>query len=345
MSGLPTRGASEQDPAAVNLMRGLIDYAGLFPPSELPMGEAIEAYAKYRVSRDGWMLSRFIVPARRLAELDEYTDSLFGERPPFRFSVVVAAGSELDKYMSGFRDALARILEFEQHHGARVKVEMIETSLPVNPEAPINPETYVALFESMERAVRDDLGHDLDIFVEVPWKVQYEDSFKSTFDDLADHVIEALALYNNQPRNERLTMGVKLRCGGVKPEQVPDPEIVTTVLSHAVRRGVPFKATAGLHHPVRHHRDEFGGMMHGFLNVFGAGLLAREHRLNRDQIGQIVGEEDPAAFEVKGERFAWRDLECAVPQLSAGRRDQFISFGSCSFDEPREDLAKLGILR
>lgn len=53
------------------LLENLIDYAGLFPPAELTMAEAVRNYAAYRHSEHNWMLGRFIVPASRLQEFEQ----------------------------------------------------------------------------------------------------------------------------------------------------------------------------------------------------------------------------------------------------------------------------------
>ena len=53
------------------LLTGAIDYAGLFPPSQLSMEDAVVNVAKYRASEHSWMLGRFVVPVARLDELRE----------------------------------------------------------------------------------------------------------------------------------------------------------------------------------------------------------------------------------------------------------------------------------
>ena len=65
------------------LMRGLVDYAGLFPPAGLGMGEAVRQYRAYLTGEDRWALGRFVVPAARLAEFRAAFDEVCcGEREP-----------------------------------------------------------------------------------------------------------------------------------------------------------------------------------------------------------------------------------------------------------------------
>ena len=58
------------------LLDGLIDYAGLFPPAKLPMGDAVRNYAAYLRSEHEWMLGRFICPVSRLEEFRGATGDL-----------------------------------------------------------------------------------------------------------------------------------------------------------------------------------------------------------------------------------------------------------------------------
>ncbi|RMF59405.1 MAG: hypothetical protein D6748_06455, partial [Calditrichaeota bacterium] len=140
------------------------------------------------------------------------------------------------------------------------------------------------------------------------------------------------------------TAGFKLRCGGTEPELYPSPELVAYVLALCQRHLLPFKATAGLHHPIRHFNETEKVKMHGFLNVFGAGILADAHQLEYEQILEIVADEDPSNFLFTRNAFAWRNLRASIDEIKKAREERLLSFGSCSFDEPRDDLRKLKLL-
>ncbi len=85
-------------------------------------------------------------------------------------------------------------------------------------------------------------------------------------------------------------------------------------------------------------------MMHGFLNVFGAGLLAWTGQFARDVLVDCLAETDPAAFVFDGETFAWRDHRVDAETMRRIRSRSLGGFGSCSFAEPRTDLQTLGVL-
>jgi hypothetical protein len=138
----------------------------------------------------------------------------------------------------------------------------------------------------------------------------------------------------------------KLRTGGVTPQAIPPVPDVAAFLRACAERRLPFKATAGLHHPVRHvHSLTYGAdapraVMHGFLNVFVAAAFAWH---GRREIEPLLGETDAAAFRFD-DRAHWRDWSLDAAEVRAARQQSAHSFGSCSFDEPIQGLVELGFL-
>jgi hypothetical protein len=112
------------------------------------------------------------------------------------------------------------------------------------------------------------------------------------------------------------------------------------------RYAVPFKATAGLHHPVRgrypltYHAGSATGLMFGFLNVFMAAALLRSGQTT-DLARDVLEESDASAFSFTDDAITWRGLSIDVDQMRTLRSQFAISFGSCSFREPVDELAAL----
>jgi hypothetical protein len=101
---------------------------------------------------------------------------------------------------------------------------------------------------------------------------------------------------------------------------------------------VRFKATAGLHHAIR------AGDAHGFLNVLGAAVFAHADGLSADELVPLLAEEDADAFAIDAGGLALHDHRADAATIAEARRDLFVAYGSCSFDEPVEDLTALGVL-
>ena len=300
----------------------IIDYAGLFPPARLPLDEAIRNYARYRTSPDAWMLSSFIAPASRLGELASYRDELFVPSPTFAFSVLAGGGDEGAEYRSELDEARGAIVSFRETCGPSVQVNAHEVKLPAAAGDASAVRNAVA-------AARDVLSTER-VFFEVPTGERWRARLDAAIEALSD-VAGGI-------------MGLKLRCGGLEPGDTPTVEIVAAAVAGCRDAGVPLKATAGLHHPVRHHREDEGVTMHGFLNVFGAGILARACGLGAREIAGALAEQDAGAFRFERDGFSWREHTASIPEIEAARERAVVSFGSCSFDEPREDLRALGLL-
>ena len=138
----------------------------------------------------------------------------------------------------------------------------------------------------------------------------------------------------------------KIRTGGLKPEALPQPGEVAAFISACAGRRLPFKATAGLHHPIRalhpltYEAAAPQAVMHGFINVLMASAFAWH---GESKIEPIVSEMDASAFSFD-ERAHWRDQSLSVAQIREARLNFMHSVGSCSFDEPVADLKALGLL-
>jgi hypothetical protein len=159
----------------------------------------------------------------------------------------------------------------------------------------------------------------------------------------------SLPTYCEAPLEQISGAFAKVRTGGLTPEAIPSPKTIADFLYHAAQLRMPFKATAGLHHPLRSLRaltyaaDSPRAVMHGFLNVFAAAAFAW-HGAGRDLLTAILAEEDSRAFEFTDDELRWRGRRLSCAQVQGARAEFAHSFGSCSFEEPVADLRELGFL-
>lgn len=285
---------------------GLIDYAGLFPPAELPLAQARSKYEAARLGPYAWMLGRFIVPASQL--------TASAEQPGGEYSVIVDPNV----------DALNRVAGM---HAGGVRVAALEIPLTHSASSFHGRLSRDEVLDALG-ALETDLAvcglGALPTYVEIP-RTQPWTLLPETMDALS-----------------RFGLGAKLRCGGSSASAFPTVDMVADFMVQATRARVPFKATAGLHHPVRHVDPATGFPMHGFLNILAAAALA--FNVDRDVLQAIVAEEEPNAFAFDDSSFAWRDRRIGLVELTRTRREAFLSYGSCSFAEPVEDLTALGLL-
>jgi hypothetical protein len=123
---------------------------------------------------------------------------------------------------------------------------------------------------------------------------------------------------------------VKVRCGGLTADAVPSSERLAEVLYACARRRLPLKATAGLHHPFRETAATGGREQHGFLNLLAAASAA----VAGDSVEDLV-----ALLDLQQ-----GDAERIVLRLDRTSRSLVASIGTCSIDEPVEDLKAAGLL-
>jgi hypothetical protein len=137
----------------------------------------------------------------------------------------------------------------------------------------------------------------------------------------------------------------KVRTGGVTPEGFPRTSDLIRFLVSCIRIGVPFKATAGLHHPLRaeyrltYAPDSPRALMFGFLNLFLAAAFLRAG-MDERQGAEILEESSPNALQVDPGGIDWRGHRLNLDDLRRAR-EVIISFGSCSFTEPLSELQTL----
>lgn len=298
------------------LLERSVDYAGLFPPASLALEPALQNHADYVRAPEEWMLGGFVLP---IAQFDEAGAQLaaFDQRHRLRISALGPKTENAPEFHAALEKAAAAIREFSARHAAIASITQLEMPLP--------PDANVALFV---RAASILNGLKLKTFWEAP-----AEAGASTIKMLAEHRAHAAGD----------DVGFKLRTGGVVADAFPTVDQIATALVSAAKHRVPIKFTAGLHHPLVKFHESVDTKMHGFLNALGAGVLAAEHGWDESPTIEMLEDEKADSFSFDAISFAWREWEITTDRIKARRR-LVTSFGSCSFDEPREDLRALNLL-
>lgn len=297
----------------------LIDYAGLFPPANLPLQSAIEKYSAYQNGEDSWMMGPFVLPVSQLNQIESHLH-LFSKERLLPLSITSGRSCSEEECIEQYKEGLQSISNFADACSNQVKVELLEVPLP-----PIVPS--LKLLQEIANGA-ETLG--VHAFCEV-----------LLVDDWKKHVAATLDVMELHNSSTETWLGVKLRTGGVQADMFPSPEQVAFVIAACRDRRLPMKFTAGLHHPIRMYREELHTRMHGFLNIFMAGLLSHSQNLEIKQIEEILLDEDTKSFSIEEECLIWKHFSIHSKEISRLREKALLSFGSCSFDEPRIELMNL----
>jgi hypothetical protein len=291
------------------LLADLVDYAGLFPPASEDMRPALESYTSYLQGADRAALGRFIVPISRLEELEEAGTDLMprGRRwGPWRLSVLVA---------EDVRAATEEMQKFNRRHSSESGAGQAVIDVA-----------------ELKASTVDEIGHQ---------RRDLPPSFTTYFEipvmgDVSP-LVQMIA---------KVGARAKIRTGGVTPEAFPPAQAVIDFMAACRREAVPFKATAGLHHAVRgeyrmtYEPESPKGMMYGFVNVFTAAALLHSGESEERAIA-VLDESDSSAFRFEDDAIEWRGKRISTEEVLASRSEFAISFGSCSFREPVDELAHL----
>lgn len=294
------------------LLAESIDYAGLFPPANLTLWPAIENHGSYLRSPEAWMLRTFVLPVGKFQEAATMLTP-FNVEHRLRISALCPVTESSSEFLGTLGSAANAIGEFNEQHGAFAGVAQIEMALPTRPGATV-AETCELL-----------AGLDIPTFWEAP-------------PDEAERTIAMIGQHRSESPGS--TFGFKVRTGGVVASAFPSGVQLARALAAAVQQRVPIKFTAGLHHPLRKFYQVVHTKMHGFLNVFGAGVLAAEHGWDFLQVAKMLDDEQADSFVFDDEFFSWGEWKVPTARI-VEHREVVSSFGSCSFDEPREDLRAL----
>lgn len=289
------------------LLTGVVDYAGLFPPSKLSMADAVKNYGQYKNSQYDWMLGRFVVPVTRLDEFLKCASEYFEPEAQQTWHLSALAGNDI-------YDTMGQVVEFNAEYSAKAVIDSLEVKADSNAEI-----EYVS----------DAVQRDLMTFFEVP------------LDGDIGEMIATLAI------NKRFA---KIRMGGVTENAFPKITQVMRFIRTCIAANLPFKATAGLHHPIRsfkpltYEKNAPEGMMNGFLNVFLA-IAFMKIAYKRNLIKELLQDERSESFIFDNSGVLWRqEYFLSVAQLEDVRKYSVLSFGSCSFEEPIADLQEIGFL-
>lgn len=326
--------------SVTQIVRGLFDYAGLYPPASLDLARSCSAYARHVGGVHADALGRFIIGAAKLEEFSRAAAAMMpgtfatsgymehlGSGEPWRVSAIVRPGDvEADVDAVGAFNA-----KHDSESAGLARCDTLEIRVPSegDPDAARAGATGAAFID----AVQEDLPDDLFTFFEIP-----------TSGDPRG-LIAAIAGTGS---------GAKLRTGGVTPDAYPSAEDIAKTIHACAAAEVPFKCTAGLHHPFRGERaltyDDGAprGVQFGFLPITLAAALVRDRAIDAAQTAALLASDGADAFEFADEGAAWNHggerFSVGTTDLINTRRDFFMAIGSCSFDEPIDDLRDLGLL-
>ena len=255
---------------------------------------------------------------------------------PWHLSALGRGGDDGYGFMTNLDEDLAAIRELVDRFSGQLVVDAFECRVPTMMVGASDGKDLRELANQMTRKLHEWAPGSVTAYFEIPFVGDWRRNVEPAIGAIARHNAEAPA---GQPAS-----GLKIRTGGVKAEMFPSVEQVACFVDACRRHRVEFKATAGLHHPIRVLASAIGATMHGFVNVFGGAALAQASGGDEAMLRRLLEDESAENFSLTDDALSWGELRATAAQITTARRDLATSFGSCSFTEPIEDLEKLGWL-
>ncbi len=296
------------------LMSSVIDYAGLYPPAQLEPSVVVRHYTELIASPRSWMLGRLVWPADKLAQLSDLAQgSAPRVEPPSTDGAWAVTCVLSPAGTAECTNDLAAIAAFNDRQSSPGEAAMRIDSVELRAGS-------VSAVERLVSALPDDV---------FPY-------FEVALDSDPRGVIAALV-------GEEA--GVKFRTGGTTPQAHPAAGDLARGILSAAAAGVPFKATAGLHRALCHFNAAAGAKQFGFLNVFLGAAMAQARRIDIDGLTAFLTVESMDNIEFSERAIAWQGIRVSHEEIMDARSRLAHSFGSCSFDEPWDDLVAMELIR
>jgi hypothetical protein len=265
------------------LALALIDDAAMFPPGDLPLGEAVAAYYRRRDTAQATVVGPLLVPASAVEDLRSHAD-------PVQMLDVALIGDTGVEGLAAARDAL--------QNDSWITLRQVELRVPTS-ESPADA----------VRTLLEQLSFTVPSYLELP----LDDALGESLAVLAEDGVER----------------AKFRTG---PFAVPSPAALAAGIRAAVAAGVRFKLTGGLHHALPTHDDETDQQHHGFLNTLAATSLA------------VAGATEQELIDILRATTADTVVAALAASDASEIRRLYSSFGSCSIDDPFDELVKLELV-
>jgi hypothetical protein len=280
------------------------DYAGLFPPADLPLEDVMGRYGEYRRGPHAWMLGRVIVPVDRLQEAQAAARAA-GATGDDAWPASVLVGDARKS-----RDVAAEVIALSRP-GAGLIVEAVESAAASDEEI---------------RELGGIWPSDLERFVEIP---------------VSDDPAGLLAALDSTGQRGKVRAGgitsdkfpsaaemgrllARAARAGVALK-------ATAGLHHAIRGSYRLTYAPG----------SATGVMHGFVNLLLAATLLLAGRIDEDLADACLDDDRPEAFKLSGRAGSWLNGVVTYGEIAHARESLLHSVGTCSFEEPVAEIEAL----
>lgn len=312
-------------------MQGLLDYAGLFPPANLPLQVSLKNFSEYYDHQQTNWLGKYILPVNKVDE----TISILNEHPLFsklknkaNFSLIISNSETINDYSKILEKDITLIKKLTNQFEQTITLDSIEFAPPKEVFTTNNTKLII---------------DTLNILLE---KFSYLDKINQFYCEVRvlenlHEYIQTISNFNQKISNK---IAIKLRTGGVTPAQIPPSIDIAKAIRVCAEQKIPIKATAGLHVPVPNDNPHVGARLHGFLNIFSCLLLCYDDLMSIENMENIISNYSYRDFKFTDSGLHVGNRYISNQKMTELRKSFIKSFGTCSFIEPIDHLKENHIL-
>lgn len=263
------------------------------------------------------MLARFVVPVAQLTNVHQEVGEFINvTKSPWVFSILLNVQKDSESFLESLESDVKSMRKFlDRYRQGEAVIDSCEVVLPQ--EFVENPSAQnLVPFLSEVKEVLSTMPGVPRLFFEVPYRQS----------KVLEKISTAFAQHN---RHERHNIAAKLRTGGLTPDAVPTAEQIANALVTLKENGVAFKATAGLHQPLRHFDKDVGADVFGFFNVWFAAAAIYTQPANVGQLTEILQATQSSFFQFASEVASAGTFRFSLADLAKTRSEFALSFGSC----------------
>ena len=290
-AGRSRRPLAGESPVVAAPLSRLFDDAGLFPPAQRAMNDAIAVHTHASAGPHAEIVGCFLCPVSGLDGLVARLVGNLAPAPPW--DVVAVLDGAAREGLSGLAADVASLAG--RPGDERFRIVAVEAALP--PDV-----VRTGVLDAI--AVLDGLPAGIRAFLELP--------VAGADPEVSASALDAIATAH-EAMNE--TLAAKVRCGGTAREAFPSSAALASFIASCAERSVAIKATAGLHHALRHLDPELGVRQHGFVNLLAASGLALSGA-DPATLAAILEDEHGPSFALREGTISWRDS--VVPPTHVG---------------------------
>jgi len=317
----------------VALLSQAIDYAGMFPPASLDLDSTLKRAATFRkTSHHPWLMNRLVLALEEVKKLGpQNLFELGADGSPWRISVLgnSTPGESPEDFVKAVSWDLREMRRIhERYFQSSAKIEQVgyEIRLPKpiysSGQGILSGEYIFPALEQVEAIWTSQMD------------VYFEISLEGAWEDTVQGVTRILGEWLNEHPEGSVVPGLKIRTGG---KTVPRPEQLASVINDCAAQGLKMKATQGLHHPLSQNGN------YGFINLLAAINFAYSlgpAEFPDSKIQECLISSQIKDFSFRPQNFQWQAYSLTNEEIESARKTHAAAFGSCSLDEPDQELLK-----